>query len=157
MANSASEYLESPKIGTPPIAHFDVEGSPSPNSPTDRFQFTKRGNVKTEKDAILELQKPENRLNKADDPVAEVATSTISEPAIEPAKRAAKSGSKRKFSSRDDDDRFLSDRNVFDSDFEFSRPGQTTLDAQNKGLALGGGLASKGTRIAKCKVLEPST
>ncbi|OXV08782.1 hypothetical protein Egran_03456, partial [Elaphomyces granulatus] len=154
LANGASEYLESPKIGTPPIAHFDVEGSPSPRSPTGRFEFTKGLNLK---DATMGLLNPENGLNEADDFVAEVATSAISQPAIEPTRRAAKSGSKRKFSSRDEDDRFLSDRNVIDNDFEFSRPLQTTLDAQKKGLALGGGLASKSARITKCKVLEPKS
>jgi hypothetical protein len=157
--------LDSPNIGPPPVAHFDVEASFSPNLETEYFEFTKLENLEREKDDIP--SSPQTRtMPKSAGSLSRDKALTVDEPVAELTELPLKSGSKRKFSSRDEDDRFPPDLNVVACDFQFECPASVSREVR-KGIVAttsdtpreygrndGGGL--KTIRISKRKVLEAS-
>jgi hypothetical protein len=154
--------LDSPNIGPPPVAHFDVEGSLSPNPLVEDFEFTK---IKNEKD-VARLSLDTDMTSKDAGNLWQDTAPAIGKPAAELAGRPIKSGSKRKFSSRDENDRFPSGLNVIVDDFQLSCSVNVSHEEQRRIVApdsdlpceykrsAGGG--PKHSRISKRKVLEPS-
>lgn len=113
---------ESPSIGSPPVAHLDVDRSPTPES----------------EPASPDSPKPEAVVGDQDSPSLSRATVPSPEQLVVPSptrrtvrdlstnsKASVKSGSKRKFNA--DDDIFGSGSAITDDDFQFSRASTSLL------------------------------
>jgi len=148
---------DSPNIGPPPVAHFDIDESPISDPRSSDPEITKY--TRTEN-----LGRPRNRsLEAFDDHEARTIKPA---PPFAIAMPPVISGSKRKFSATDEEENFLSENITVDDDFEFSRsvPGpqkpksSTANDVSNSshGAAGTGKAPKKKPNFPKRKVLEPS-
>lgn len=149
--------LDSPTIGPPPVAHFDVNGSPFSEPRLSDPEITRYTDTEN-------LGRPNNQSLEAFDDQQEQTTKPAQPFEIPVA--PVISGSKRKFSATDEEENFLSGNVTVDDDFEFTRsvPGpqkpksSTTLEVSNNSQSAGG--SGKGQKkkptLPKRKVLEPS-
>lgn len=170
ISNTATDPFDSPKIGSPPIAHLDVDQSLSPESLTGDPELTRPESVDNEEpDSPLSARLDAKSTGKESSFLTEVSQAKHAGASnSEIAKPVVKSGSKRKFSARDDDDKFLSNMNIIDDDFQFNRainisqgtPSQTgphnpveSFDSNQNSPAK----PLKNARTSRRKVLEPST
>ncbi|KAL1967494.1 hypothetical protein VTN77DRAFT_3009 [Rasamsonia byssochlamydoides] len=126
ISNTTPDLFDSPKIGPPPIAHLDADQSLSPESLTGDPEFSRPKSMDDEEHRSPLASRFETKsTGKENSPLKEVSQTKSKRGASnsEVTKPIVKSGSKRKFSASDDEDedRFLSNTNLIDDDFQFSR------------------------------------
>jgi hypothetical protein len=148
---------DSPNIGPPPVAHFDIDESPLSEPRSSDPEITEY--TRTEN-----LGRPSKRSLEAFDDHEERTIKPA--PPFEISMPPVISGSKRKFSATDEEESFLSGNITVDDGFEFSRsvPGpqkpksSTAFEVSNTshGAAGTGKVPKKKPNVPKRKVLEPS-
>jgi hypothetical protein len=123
ISNANSDPFDSPKIGPPPIAHLDADQSPSPELLTENLKFIRSDS----RDQVERYSPSQSSLETKSSAKENAFLRELSQPKL--ARGAShtevtnlvKSGAKRKFSARDDDDRLLSNIDIIDDDFQYSR------------------------------------
>ncbi|EEA20803.1 hypothetical protein TMatcc_000792 [Talaromyces marneffei ATCC 18224] len=156
-----SQDIDSPSIGSPPVAHFDMNQSPLVRRRHDDFLDIDDVILP---DAEYDGHSPEESASNMNEelPVEET---------VSPAKSAsppALSGSKRKFSSTEDEITFsplpVTATSKIDDDFQFTRAVDLRTDRPNVAVEIVNELVGpakkqppKKTPAAKRRVLEPKT
>lgn len=149
--------LDSPNIGPPPVAHFDVDESPFSDLRSEDPEITKY-------DVSEDSKNPSSQSLGA---LGDHQERTIKSPTpFEIPMPPVISGSKRKFSATDDEEKFSSKNITIDDDFEFVRSvkgpqktkSSTTFEASDNshGAAGSSKAQKKKPNLPNRKVLEPS-
>ncbi|KAH8693098.1 hypothetical protein BGW36DRAFT_362634 [Talaromyces proteolyticus] len=151
---------DSPNIGTPPIAHFDVDQSPGSEARVSDPDMA-RYNIS---EYIENLERPPTRspaiLN---NPQEQESSAINTAKRIEIAVPSVISGAKRKFSATDEEDNSLVGNAAPEDDFQFTRSvnnsqksSQSTISEVSKGLNTSKS-QQKRSSLSKRKVLEPKS
>ncbi|CRG85585.1 Shugoshin [Talaromyces islandicus] len=150
--------IDSPNIGPPPVAHFDVDESPFSEPTSDDSEITK---YKPSQDTENLSSQPLGALDVHQERTIKPATP------VEITMPPVISGSKRKFSATDDEESFSARKITMDDDFEFARSvtdpqkqiSSTTFKASNNMHNTAGSdkVQKKKPNPPNRKVLEPKS
>ncbi|EED20320.1 shugoshin family protein [Talaromyces stipitatus ATCC 10500] len=158
--------IDSPSIGSPPVAHFDIHQSPLSRRHHDFLDTADALSSDAEDIAHSDRQSPEKSLNNTNDGLP------ILEQSVSPSKSASPptlSGSKRKFSAAEEELTFsplpVTNTGSIDDDFQFTRAvGSSRTHTQNMAVEVMNGPVSqakqqppKKAAASKRRALEPKT
>jgi hypothetical protein len=161
--------LDSPTIGPPPVAHLEVDQSPSPKLNVATFDFTDLDDIQHGDDGLTVISNQNLRemsfAGKA--PQSLQNQNPVRSGGVldsKPMVAAIRPGSKRKFSATEASEDFSSKSKQIDDDFEFNRPigmeraSQFSKKDPNQPLEADQGLkkVSRKAGTSKRKALEPS-